>query len=85
MSLSSPPTPELDPSRCPLCGGDNRCAMELQKATGQAQPPCWCVSQAFSAELLARLPAQAQGKACICGECLARFQASRTGSQAAQP
>ncbi len=69
---SSPPV--LDPSRCPLCGGDNRCALELQKATGQAQPPCWCVSQTFSAELLARLPTQAQGQACICGACLLRFQ-----------
>lgn len=69
-------TPAPDPSRCPLCGGDNRCAMEIEQASGQAQPPCWCVSQTFSAELLARLPAEAQGKACICAGCLARFQAS---------
>jgi hypothetical protein len=50
--------------------------MELEKASGQPQPPCWCVSETFSADLLARLPAQAQGKACICANCLARFQAS---------
>jgi hypothetical protein len=73
MSLPPSRPPDTDPSRCPLCGGDNRCAMELQKATGQAQPPCWCVSQTFSAELLARLPAQAQGVACICSACLLRF------------
>ena len=24
-----------DPTRCPLCGGDNRCAMEVERATGQ--------------------------------------------------
>lgn len=73
---NTPAPPDLDPGRCPLCGGDNRCAMELQKATGQAQPPCWCVSQTFSAELLASLAEAAQGKACICGACLARFQAA---------
>jgi len=80
--MSHPPSspPEPDPSHCPLCGGDNRCAMEVQKATGQAQPPCWCVSQTFSAELLARLPPEAQGKACICGACLLRFQQPGTVS-----
>lgn len=67
--------PVPDPSRCPLCGGDNRCAMELEKANGQPQPPCWCVTETFSAELLAQLPPQAQGQACICAACLARFRA----------
>jgi hypothetical protein len=76
---------DLDPTRCPLCGGDNRCAMERQKATGQAQPPCWCVSQTFSAELLERLPAEAQGKACICGNCVARFHNSEGLAVRAQP
>lgn len=64
-----------DPTRCPLCGGDNRCAMEVERETGLTQPPCWCTTQRFSAELLARLPAEAQGKACICGRCLTRFNA----------
>lgn len=65
-----------DPSRCPLCGGDNRCAMEIERDTGEAQPPCWCSTQRFSPELLARLPQEAEGKACICAACVARFQAS---------
>ena len=73
--MNTPLHTDYDPTRCPLCGGDNRCAMELEKATGQVQPPCWCVSQTFSADLLARLPAEAQDKACICGACVARFQA----------
>jgi len=30
---------------------------------------CWCVPLRFSAELLARVPAQAQRKACICQQC----------------
>ena len=72
QAMSTTPT---DPTRCPLCGGDNRCAMEQARATGQAQPPCWCTTQRFPAELLARLPAEAAGKACICAGCLARFRA----------
>ena len=72
-----------DPARCPLCGGDNRCAMEIEQATGVKQPPCWCVDATFSAELLARLPAQAQGKACICARCLARFEADQPAIAAA--
>lgn len=64
-----------DPTRCPLCGGDNRCAMETERATGQPQPPCWCTTAKFPPDLLARLPAEAAGKACICGACLARFNA----------
>lgn len=74
----NPNDTEPDASRCPLCGGDNRCAMELQRATGQQQGPCWCVSQTFSAELLARLPADAQGKACICARCLSAFNTEDT-------
>ena len=66
-------TPTSDPTRCPLCGGDNRCAMELERATGQPQPPCWCVDAAFPPDLLARLPQEAEGKACICATCVARF------------
>lgn len=63
------------PTRCPLCGGDNRCAMEVERATGLPQPPCWCTQQRFPAELLARVPAEAAGKACICNACVARFAA----------
>ena len=67
-----------DPNHCPLCGGDSRCAMEVQKATGEPQPPCWCVTETFSPDLLARLPEAAQGQACICARCLARFNTNPT-------
>lgn len=73
-------TPTSDPTRCPLCGGDNRCAMELERATGQTQPPCWCVDTAFPPGLLARLPPEAEGKACICAACVARFTGEGHGS-----
>jgi hypothetical protein len=52
--------------------------MELERASGQAQPPCWCLSQSFPAGLLARLPPQAQGAACICARCLATYAAEST-------
>lgn len=70
---SAKPPARLDPSRCPLCDGDNRCAMEIEKTTGQAQPPCWCVGLPVSAERLASLPAAMQGRACLCGTCLLHF------------
>ena len=59
----------LDPARCPLCGQPNRCAMEIEHETGVKQGPCWCVSVEFTPELMARVPAEAQGKACICAAC----------------
>jgi hypothetical protein len=54
---------------CPLCGKANECAMEVEKATGVKQPPCWCTQVDFSADLLAQLPTETRGKACICEAC----------------
>ena len=67
--MSTPTASALDPSRCPLCGQPNRCAMEVQRETGVAQPPCWCTGVSFDAALLARVPAEAQQRACICHAC----------------
>ncbi len=50
----------LNPAHCPLCGQANRCAMEIERATGQKQDACWCTGVSFSAELLARVPAASQ-------------------------
>ena len=71
MEGRSTQEPSIDPGRCPLCGGPNGCAMEAQRLTGQPQPPCWCTRVDFSAELLARVPAQAKDQACICPACAA--------------
>ena len=64
-----PTDTSLEPSRCPLCGQANQCAMEVERATGIEQPPCWCTQANFSKELLERLPAEARGQACICAAC----------------
>jgi len=61
----------VDPNRCPLCGQSNACANEEERRTGVKQPPCWCTSVDFSAELLARVPPQAKAAACICPRCAA--------------
>ncbi len=64
-----PNAPEIDPARCPLCGEPNRCAMELERETGQPQGPCWCVGATFSPELLQQVPVASAGEACICARC----------------
>jgi hypothetical protein len=65
MQSDSPP----GATACPLCGQTNQCAMEAERVTGVKQPPCWCTQATFTAELLARIPAPARGKACICAAC----------------
>jgi hypothetical protein len=62
-----PPNPQV----CPLCGQGNQCAMEMEKATGEKQAPCWCTQASFSAELLARIPGAQRNQACICARCAA--------------
>lgn len=69
----------VDPTRCPLCGQDNRCAMEREKATGRTQPPCWCVDTRFPPDLLQRLPPEAAGMACLCADCVRRHAESARG------
>jgi len=50
--------------------------MERARTSGEAQPPCWCTQVDFSAELLARVPAQARRLACICPACARRAAAA---------
>ncbi len=68
--MSTPP--RIDPTRCPLCGQSNQCAMEVEKATGQKQPPCWCTQATFSADLLARIPDELRNQSCVCAACAAK-------------
>ncbi|MFM8757373.1 MAG: cysteine-rich CWC family protein [Limnohabitans sp.] len=70
----------IDPSRCPLCGGPNACAM-ASPGTGRTCGSCWCVSEFFSAELLGRVPARVQRQACICLNCVAAGQKAGEGAR----
>ena len=62
-------TVAIDQSKCPLCENLNQCAMEIERETGVNPGPCWCVGVNFSADLLAKLPPEAQGTSCICEAC----------------
>ena len=61
----------IDTTRCPLCGEENRCAMETARETGQPQPPCWCMAADFGKAPFGALPPASRGKACMCARCAA--------------
>jgi hypothetical protein len=61
----------VDPSRCPLCGEPNRCAMEVARKTGSPVEACWCMSAEFLPGVLDMVPAPARGVACVCAFCAA--------------
>ncbi|MBS0427741.1 MAG: cysteine-rich CWC family protein [Proteobacteria bacterium] len=73
--MPTPPTArapvDVDPARCPLCGQGNGCAEEAARATGQPQPPCWCMTADFPPLLRDAVPEAARGRACICARCAA--------------
>ncbi len=60
-------TPDL--SRCPLCGQNNRCAMEQARLSGEPQPACWCSTLVFDPALHERIPVTERGKICLCLAC----------------
>jgi hypothetical protein len=43
--------------------------MEIERERGVPQGPCWCTQVDFGGELLARVPAAARERACICAAC----------------
>ena len=54
-----------DETRCPLCGQPNQCAV----AAGRAAETCWCMTATISPEAIAAIPAEAQGRVCLCARC----------------
>lgn len=59
----------INQSLCPMCNGQNLCATEIAKATGEPEQPCWCREVKFTDELLAQVPAVSLGLACVCRNC----------------
>jgi len=51
--------------RCPICGGNNHCAM----AASPAAKDCWCRAIEIDPALLEALPEESRGKACLCANC----------------
>lgn len=86
LHVQTPPDNSLavDATRCPLCGQPNGCAMEAargcgnscQSPAGTPGEPCWCTREQFAPNLLQRVPAKAQGLACICQACVREAAAS---------
>ncbi|MDO8457369.1 MAG: cysteine-rich CWC family protein [Burkholderiaceae bacterium] len=68
-TVAASATDALNATRCPLCGNANQCAMEIECITGLEQPPCWCTTVRFEADLLAKIPAAQRNLACICAAC----------------
>jgi len=61
----SEPRDFSDESKCPLCGRANECAV----AAGRSPETCWCMTAAIEPDTIASIPAEAQGKICICAQC----------------
>ena len=63
-----------NPNRCPLCGGANECQL-CSPATYKGS--CWCAALEMPEPLLARVPESLRNRACICRNCLEKFQRER--------
>ncbi|WP_078427975.1 cysteine-rich CWC family protein [Alkalihalobacterium alkalinitrilicum] len=57
----------IDAKKCPICNKDNRCGNE------QNQPSCWCSMESFPDEIFKLISDEKRNKACICKECLERY------------
>lgn len=51
---------------CPLCGGDNACAMASPNG-GAGE--CWCFTARIPPETLERIPEAERGRRCVCARC----------------
>lgn len=56
----------LDPTRCPLCGQRNSCALAEPGADGAA---CWCFGTTVDPGALQRIPPESIDRACLCPRC----------------
>lgn len=74
MSATAAPLPNL---ACPLCGGPNGCQ---PAACGSFDVACWCMTATIPAALLATVPPEARGRACICAACVAAAPAAAPAS-----
>jgi hypothetical protein len=52
--------------RCPLCGEANACA---PARTGSFDTPCWCTNAVIDPAVIAVIPDDARGRACVCARC----------------
>jgi prepilin-type N-terminal cleavage/methylation domain-containing protein/prepilin-type processing-associated H-X9-DG protein len=60
-----------NPNQCPLCGAANECQLCSPAAY---KGSCWCARVEIPGELLARVPENFRNRACICRNCVEKFQ-----------
>jgi hypothetical protein len=71
---------DVDPRRCPLCGGPNVCGV----AAGADS--CWCFTAQVPPDVVARVPEEARDVACVCRACAeGRSAAARDAATAGTP
>jgi prepilin-type N-terminal cleavage/methylation domain-containing protein/prepilin-type processing-associated H-X9-DG protein len=63
-----------NPNQCPLCGGANECQLCSPAAY---KGSCWCARAEMPGALLARVPGHLRNRACICRNCVEKFQRER--------
>jgi Cysteine-rich CWC len=62
-------TNKINETKCPLCGVENNCM-------AHSEQPCWCTQVKVPMELLEFVPENTKGKACICLNCIQKFEAN---------
>ena len=63
-----------NPNQCPLCGEANDCQLCSPAAY---KGSCWCARVEMPEQLLARVPENLRNRACICRDCVEKFQRER--------
>ena len=76
------PPVSSDPAQCPLCGRPNACRL---CTTAAYKGPCWCESVNIPAELIARVPVEAQNRACLCRDCVMMFHREQSSTGPLSP
>lgn len=64
----------MDESKCPLCAGPNDCGL---CAVADSEGPCWCAEVAILEDLVRQVPPELRNKACICRNCVTKYQQSK--------
>lgn len=77
--MTTPPDSRpLNPqaSHCPLCGGENRCAI----TAGKDPASCWCQAPdlEFTEAMKAAVPSHLRLSACICARCISQLASETT-------
>jgi hypothetical protein len=58
----------VDPARCPLCSGPNGCVYASEAAAHGGR--CWCEDVSIAPDVLASIPIEQVGRACVCPSCV---------------